>query len=353
MNINRHNYEEYFLLYADNELSAAEKEAVDVFVAEHPDLKEEFDMLLQAILPAGDLVFNDKESLYRTTDASLVNMTNFESFFVRYHDDELTNEEKAATELFVYNHPEFQADFELIQQARLQSDVTLVFPDKRLLFRQENTERRPVIRLWLPVAAAAILLLLAGLFWLRTDKQVAQPENAGIVKTAPASQPQANELPQAIDSPQAPHTNDKEDRVLVANEQPVQHKGSKATTTPVQQPEMQKAAPQPLVAQPLLAVSETPQQPDLTVTVPVTSPAPDVKPSSTPGGSKPAEPEYVYVDTNKSPSGEDYIYVPGSEENKKTPLRGLFRKASRVIEQNNPLGAEKKRSGVFTASAEQ
>ena len=48
-NINRYNYETYFLLYADNELSAIEKNSVDEFVLSNPDLGEELGMLLQTI----------------------------------------------------------------------------------------------------------------------------------------------------------------------------------------------------------------------------------------------------------------------------------------------------------------
>jgi hypothetical protein len=40
MVLTRDNYEEYFLLYVDEELSLEQKAAVDAFVQLHPDLKE-------------------------------------------------------------------------------------------------------------------------------------------------------------------------------------------------------------------------------------------------------------------------------------------------------------------------
>ena len=64
-NINRYNYETYFLLYADNELSTIEKNSVDEFVQSNPDLGEELVMLLQTISQKEDILLSNKMSLYK------------------------------------------------------------------------------------------------------------------------------------------------------------------------------------------------------------------------------------------------------------------------------------------------
>ena len=63
MDINRSNYESYFLLYLDNELNPAEKFAVDKFIRENTDLYNEFELLQQTVLIPQDLVFDHKELL--------------------------------------------------------------------------------------------------------------------------------------------------------------------------------------------------------------------------------------------------------------------------------------------------
>lgn len=66
MNLTRHNYEEYFLLYVDGELADTDRLAVEAFLQEHPDLGEEMDDLRRTVLsPADDVFTIDKTLLYR------------------------------------------------------------------------------------------------------------------------------------------------------------------------------------------------------------------------------------------------------------------------------------------------
>lgn len=65
MKINKSNYEAFFLLYVDNELSADEKLAVENFIKENPVYKDELTSLKQSVLTADNIIFENKSSLYR------------------------------------------------------------------------------------------------------------------------------------------------------------------------------------------------------------------------------------------------------------------------------------------------
>ncbi|MCB0777731.1 MAG: hypothetical protein KDB99_15615, partial [Chitinophagaceae bacterium] len=85
MNINRLNYEEYFILYMDNELSNEERRQVEAFTEQHPDLKEELELLSQYKLePDADIVYKGKEELLKQNGNTAINSNNYEEWFSLY-----------------------------------------------------------------------------------------------------------------------------------------------------------------------------------------------------------------------------------------------------------------------------
>jgi len=163
MTINQHNYEEFFLLYADGELSAAEKQAVDQFVAENPSLEAELVLFLEMKLDGDALVFEEKESLYRNIDHEIT-AHNQEAYFLLYVDNELNSETNNKVETYVLQHPASQELFTELKQTRLVPEA-IVFPNKSVLYQKEKTEK-PVFYIRLQrLVAAAVITGLAILAW--------------------------------------------------------------------------------------------------------------------------------------------------------------------------------------------
>ncbi|MGB4846050.1 MAG: hypothetical protein WBP16_16405, partial [Ferruginibacter sp.] len=151
MQINRHNYEEFFLLYVDNELSAAEKKAVDVFVQENPDLEIELTMLQQTVVIADDIVLNKKDWLFKEEE-----ITALQENLLLYGDDELTTADKKTVEALLATDKTARDEWSILRQTKLEPDSAVVFADKQSLYRTEGA--RVVAFKWWRVAAAAVIL---------------------------------------------------------------------------------------------------------------------------------------------------------------------------------------------------
>lgn len=120
--INLLNYETFFLLYADGELSPSEQESVLKFVEQHPLLEEEFNRI---------------KALTFSPDKGLVMM------------------DKSALRMEILE--EIEADYSF------EPDLSIVYPNKAELYRKENV--LPVY--WLRMAGvAAALFFTMGVAWM-------------------------------------------------------------------------------------------------------------------------------------------------------------------------------------------
>lgn len=181
--INIHNYEEYFLLYVDNELSAPGRKAVEAFVLANPDLAVELEMLQQVRLSDEEFVFDDKQLLYRS-ESQEINLSNYEEQFLLFVDNELAPGEKEKVERFVLQHPALQENFTQLKQIKLPAEQ-IVFRDKATLYREEK-KRRVFYMSWQRVAVAAAFIGAVAITWSVLPKEKNQPqagfarvENAG------------------------------------------------------------------------------------------------------------------------------------------------------------------------------
>ena len=151
-NINRYNYETYFLLYVDNELSAVEKNSVDEFVQSNPDLGEELAMLFQTVLQKDDILLNKKMSLYKKEPLS----SDVKEKLLLCLDNELNEVEKRELSALIKSSTSVSEEWNMIQSAKLFPESEIVYEDKKSLYRTEK--RRLVFLPWRSLLVAAILV---------------------------------------------------------------------------------------------------------------------------------------------------------------------------------------------------
>ncbi|CAN5116593.1 hypothetical protein BH20BAC1_BH20BAC1_19420 [soil metagenome] len=168
MSINRDNYEEYFLLYADNELPDSEKIEVLRFIRENPDLEDEFKMLLGTVLKPAEQPKINKSFLYKTPADALITNKNYNEYFVAWYDGELSESEQAALEKFIKLHPHLQQEFEIFGKVKLQPDLSVTFPGSEVLYKREPAKTIPLV-FWRTLAAAIFIGFGLWFFWDNTN----------------------------------------------------------------------------------------------------------------------------------------------------------------------------------------
>jgi len=347
MNIDRHNYEEYFLLYIDNELSVDQKKQVELFVQENPDLEEELVMLMQSrLIPDDSIVFDRKHLLMKEGDAqhsnSFINLNNYEQWLIMYVDDELSAGEKLTVERFALTHGHVQQELGLFQQAKLQPEE-LVFPNKEILYRKEKTVRVISIQWW-RVAVAAVLIISAGItvYSVLINKNNTAGTVKEITKTTIAKKetPPVNSVVPDKQQPNVIPDQQQEQQMSASvparkqsNEKgKIQEQSRQENNQQLAYNSLEKATEATEVHQPTaIEINRTTEQPKMSEAV-----ALDDKMHKENINTDPVTKAGVET-PDKSSTSDDAVQYASNAENKK--FRGFFRKATRLIERTTNINA--------------
>ncbi|MEY3179081.1 MAG: hypothetical protein RJB42_1322 [Bacteroidota bacterium] len=169
--INLSNYEDWFLLYADGELTVAEQEAVLKFVKQNPSLQEEFDLMMgMRFQPETEIKFADHSTL--------------------------------TAEYF--NELETTYSFE--------PDLSIQFPNKENLYKRTAA---PVISMFRFAAVAASTIVTAGLIWWFVGTNSVDQT---LVKTEVNVTPEVNSIEPINNLPQTNNTNSSVSKVNATNQ---------------------------------------------------------------------------------------------------------------------------------------
>ena len=173
--ITKINCDQFFVASAEGILSGTQVQKLNTFLAQHPELKKDFDLFQKCKLPAEKISFEYKNTLKKEPICE----ENREEYFIRAIDKDLNLTEQKQLASFLHKNPEYKKEFEQFKK-------TIVAPEKIVFeFKSElkKRERRPVVIALFSqrtayYAAAAAVLLLAGLFFFfRNDDQAVYMAN--------------------------------------------------------------------------------------------------------------------------------------------------------------------------------
>ncbi len=173
MNINRENYEMYFLDYHEGRLDPGQVAELLVFLEAHPELKEELeDFENIRFKPDLTISFADKTSLKRNSvsDFGPISASNYETYFIADTEKQLTSDEQRWLNGFLEKNPWLNPTYQQYLLTRLQPDLHIHYPGKAGLKHSIFKTRR--IYFYALSAAASFALLLAVFLNSATKQEV-------------------------------------------------------------------------------------------------------------------------------------------------------------------------------------
>ena len=181
MEITQHNYEHYFLMYIDNELSGEEKAAVNDFIMQYPNYANKLEALQQLKISPDTLIYENKFSLYKLSEQDEQSLT--------YLDNEMTSEEKASFENKLSANTSLQSTVKQWQATFITPPTTIeIAPNFKNSLYKKSAQIKPLwatvtFKRWASVAAILVVVIGYNLFNAENKQEKPSFTNINGVKT--------------------------------------------------------------------------------------------------------------------------------------------------------------------------
>lgn len=275
-----------------------------------------------------------------------INRQTYEEFFLLYADNELSAGEKKEVENFIAQNPDLQGEFDLIRQTVMVPDNNIIFANKEMLFKNEESRKVVMMRWFRYAAAAVILLALSVTGWMFLDETKKNTPPVAVLEPQKTIEPARNEsenIPgnnSTIAEERSPSTTVEKQRVVkntavnLENRIKAASKSEAVENTNTNEPTPVSVASieRPEITTP--APDHIEVNNDVVFTEPVTEPIDvEVAPRQMAVTEEQKIPDVHYTQAiNEEREKTDMIYFANTSLSKKTKLRGVLRKATRYLE---------------------
>jgi hypothetical protein len=159
--INRNNYEEYFLDFLEGNLSPSENDLLMSFLNSNPDLKEELELLNELPEIRVEETFLEKSALKKSSSNVESNSDNFNELCIARIEGDLSKEECSEFDSFINENSKREKEFELFKLTKVKADHNIVYRNKQELKKSTFNLFLFKNRYSIISAAASIVIALA------------------------------------------------------------------------------------------------------------------------------------------------------------------------------------------------
>jgi hypothetical protein len=320
------NYEEFFILYMDNELNEDQVKMVDTFLVKHPDLRTEFEMLMSTKLPMEEFSL-DKNELWADT----MKLSSVDEELLLYIDNELPVDKRKTVELELSSNKHYQLEHQLLLKTKLDASETIAYPDKNELYRR--TERIISMKVWMKVAAAVVIVAVGGIVYFTNPPSIISTPGP---EAAPASgtgvQNMAKENTPVTSPVTAPVENATNGEVAIGTQ--INKKESNQIRPQTKERKAETAVEN------VTAYTTEPRKEDVIISSPAKPLVVEDKTEKIIAFNAPKEILNSGAVTSVDPNRTTIEGTPGESgepENRKGSLKGFLRKATRMIEKKTGI----------------
>lgn len=136
MDINKHNYEAYFLDYHEGNLSAQEVAELLLFVEQHPELRESFESFESITLDEPTPLKADFKRLLKKEITS----ENIDEYLIGSSEGILNSAEEELLSSYLEQHPQYLSSLDLYKRSKINADPSLIYEGKEDLKRFVTAE---------------------------------------------------------------------------------------------------------------------------------------------------------------------------------------------------------------------
>ena len=171
MDINKNNYEIYFLDYREGNLNPFRIAELMTFLEQNPVLKKEFeDFENITVKPDKNIIFVHKNFLRKTVIITVdnINEDNYEDFFIADLEGDLNYKESKNVILFLEKNPFLKKEYNLFKK-------TYLIPDKNIVYTQKTSLKKFILpfykkkSFYSTVSVAASVLIFLSIYILNNN----------------------------------------------------------------------------------------------------------------------------------------------------------------------------------------